>query len=65
MNQTAPPVCPAASPAPLSFFERYLTAWVALCIAIGILLGQVLPGMFQAIASLEVARVNLPVGLLI
>ncbi|MBL0123865.1 MAG: ACR3 family arsenite efflux transporter [Betaproteobacteria bacterium] len=47
------------------FFERYLTAWVALCIVVGILLGQALPAVFQAIAALEIARVNLPVGLLI
>lgn len=67
MSQVAPPVCPASSaaPAPLNFFERYLTAWVALCIVVGILLGQALPAVFQAIAALEIARVNLPVGLLI
>ena len=46
-------------------FERYLTLWVALCIVAGVLLGQRLPGFFQAIASLEAARVNIPVGLLI
>jgi ACR3 family arsenite transporter len=52
-------------PAPLSLFERYLTAWVALCIVTGILLGQALPGVFQAIGALEIAKVNLPVGVLI
>ena len=55
---------PAAG-APLGLFERYLTAWVALCIVAGIALGQLAPGVFQAIAALEVAQVNLPVGLLI
>jgi len=50
---------------PLGFFERYLTAWVALCIVVGIVLGQLLPGVFQAIGAMEIARVNLPVGLLI
>lgn len=49
----------------IGFFERYLTAWVGLCIVVGIALGQLLPGVFQAVARLEVARVNLPVGLLI
>ena len=49
----------------MGFFERYLTAWVALCIVAGIVLGQVLPGVFQAIGAMEVARVNLPVGVLI
>ena len=49
----------------MNLFERWLTLWVALCIAAGIALGQVLPGPVQAIGRLEVARVNLPVGLLI
>jgi len=51
--------------APLNFFERYLTAWVALCIIVGIALGQLLPGLFQTIGGMEIAKVNLPVGLLI
>jgi ACR3 family arsenite transporter len=55
----------AAAGAPLGFFERYLTAWVAICIVVGIGLGQMLPGVFQAIGAMEVAKVNLPVGLLI
>jgi len=49
----------------MNFFERYLTAWVALCIVVGIALGQWQPELFQAIGQLEVAQVNLPVGLLI
>jgi ACR3 family arsenite transporter len=52
-------------PAPLSFFERYLTLWVFLCIVAGIVLGQLLPGPIQAIGRMEFAQVNLPVGLLI
>ena len=54
-----------AAGAPLGFFERYLTLWVALCIVAGIVLGKVVPGFFQAIGRMEVAQVNLPVGLLI
>lgn len=46
-------------------FERYLSVWVALCIVAGIALGQVVPGAFAAIASAEVARVNLAVAALI
>ncbi|MBV7413936.1 ACR3 family arsenite efflux transporter [Aeromonas sp. sif2433] len=53
-----------AQPA-IGFFERYLTAWVALCILVGIGLGQGLPDLFKAIGAMEVAKVNLPVGLLI
>ncbi len=54
-----------AAGAPMSVFERYLTVWVFLCIVAGIALGQLAPGVFQAVARLEVAQVNLPVGLLI
>jgi arsenite transporter len=53
-----------AKPA-MSVFERYLTVWVFLCIVAGIALGQVLPGPVQAIGRMEVAQVNLPVGVLI
>lgn len=49
----------------IGFFERYLTVWVALCIIAGIGLGQWLPGVFETIGAMEVARVNIPVGLLI
>ena len=51
--------------ASMSVFERYLTVWVFLCIVAGIALGQLLPGMFEAIGRMEFANVNLPVGLLI
>jgi ACR3 family arsenite transporter len=51
--------------APMSVFERYLTMWVFLCIVAGIALGQWQPELFQAIGRMEVAQVNLPVGLLI
>jgi ACR3 family arsenite transporter len=51
--------------APLSVFERYLTVWVFLCIVVGIAVGQFLPNVFQAIGRMEVAQVNLPVGVLI
>lgn len=50
---------------PMSVFERYLTVWVFLCIIVGIGLGQLAPAPFQAIGRMEVAQVNLPVGLLI
>jgi arsenite transporter len=55
----------SAPPPAIGFFERYLTVWVALCIVVGIALGQWLPGVFRGIASLEVAKVNVPVGVLI
>ncbi|ANN77894.1 ACR3 family arsenite efflux transporter [Bordetella flabilis] len=53
---------PAAA---MSGFERYLTLWVALCIVAGVVVGQVAPAFFQAVGRVEIARVNLPVGLLI
>ena len=49
----------------MSVFERYLTLWVFMCILAGIGLGQLMPDVFQAVGSMEVAQVNLPVGLLI
>lgn len=49
----------------MSTFERYLTLWVALCIVAGIALGHLLPGAFQAIGAMEIAKVNLPVAVLI
>ena len=49
----------------MSTFERYLTLWVGLCIVVGVAFGHVLPGVFQAIGSAEVAQVNLPVAVLI
>ena len=54
-----------AAGAPMSVFERYLTLWVFVCIVVGVIAGQVFPGAFQAIGRMEVAKVNLPVGLLI
>lgn len=49
----------------MSLFERHLTLWVVLCIAMGTLLGHVLPDAFAVLASAEVAKVNLPVAVLI
>ncbi|WP_456061857.1 ACR3 family arsenite efflux transporter [Aquirhabdus parva] len=49
----------------MSVFERYLTVWVFICIVVGIGLGQLFPSIFQAIGHMEIAQVNLPVGLLI
>ena len=49
----------------MPLFERYLTLWVALCIVVGIALGWLMPGVFQAIGAAEIAKVNLPVALLI
>jgi ACR3 family arsenite transporter len=49
----------------MSIFERYLTLWVALCIVVGIVLGHLMPGAFALIAGAEIAKVNIPVALLI
>jgi len=49
----------------MSTFERYLTLWVLACIVAGIAVGQLFPALFQAVGRMEIARVNLPVGLLI
>ena len=49
----------------MTLFERYLTLWVALCIAAGVALGHFLPGTSQLLGSMEIAHVNLPVAVLI
>lgn len=49
----------------ISFFERYLTLWVFLCIVAGTLLGQAAPDAAQYVAQLEIAHINIPVGVLI
>ena len=59
------PPAPVEGPKALSRFERFLTVWVALCIVAGVGLGHVFPVAFKAIGSAEVARVNLPVAVLI
>ena len=49
----------------MGIFERYLTLWVALCIAAGVLLGNLVPQAFALIATLEYAHVNLVVAVFI
>ena len=49
----------------LGFFERYLSLWVALCIVVGIGLGAVMPGPFRILGEANLAKVNLPVAVLI
>ena len=49
----------------MNTFERYLSLWVFICIIAGLAFGQAMPGVFQAIGRMEIAQVNLPVGLLI
>jgi len=58
-------VAPAPAAQALGSFERWLTLWVFLCIVAGVALGQWLPGVFELLGRLEVARVNFPVGILI
>lgn len=49
----------------MGLFERFLSLWVALAIAVGVALGSLVPGWFEAVAQLEWAGVNLPVAVLI
>ena len=49
----------------MSTFERYLTLWVFLCIIAGVALGHLMPGFFQIIGAAEVAKVNIPVAILV
>ena len=49
----------------MNFFERFLSLWVLLCIVLGVALGEGFPAVFQSLGDLQVARINLPVGVLI
>lgn len=53
------------SPAGISFFEKYLTLWVILCMAAGILIGRYLPGIPNFLGQFEYARVSIPIAILI
>ena len=49
----------------MGLFERFLTLWVGLCIVVGVLLGSLVPAVFQWFASLEVAHVNIAIAIFI
>ena len=55
---------PVPKPA-MNVFERFLTLWVALCIVVGIVLGQLMPGVFHMLGNATIAQVNLPVAVLV
>ena len=55
----------AGPPSAIGFFEKWLSVWIALCIAAGIALGSAMPGLFKFLAGLEYASVNLIVAVLI
>src|SRR3984957_19354842 len=57
-------VAPGKAPS-IGIFERYLTLWVALCIVVGIALGQAVPGLFHALGAATIAQINLPVAVLV
>ena len=49
----------------ISFFERYLSIWVAICIVVGILIGQYAPSVPATLNKFEYANVSIPVAILI
>ena len=49
----------------MSTFERYLSIWVTLCIVVGVALGHLMPGFFAVVSGAEIAKVNLPIAVLI
>lgn len=68
MSETTVPIAADSETAKapsMGVFEHYLTLWVALCIIVGIGLGQLMPGVFHAIGAATVAEVNLPVAVLV
>ena len=52
-------------PSGISFFQRYLTVWVMLCMALGLLIGKYLPGIPAFLNRFEYARVSIPMAILI
>lgn len=65
MSNQCEVIAKKAAGTPLGFFERYLTLWVFLCIVLGTLLGLYAPAASQAVGAMQIAQVNIPVGLLI
>jgi ACR3 family arsenite transporter len=65
MSASAASATLAGSKPAIGFFERWLTLWVFLCIVAGVALGELIPGPVQALGRVELARVNIPVGVLI
>ena len=52
-------------PSGISFFERYLTLWVGICMVVGVLIGVYLPGIPSFLSKFEKANVSIPVAILI
>jgi len=65
MSKPSDATAPAGQGAPLGTFERFLSLWVAGCIVVGIGLGHLFPGPFQAVGRVTLAEVNLPVAVLV
>lgn len=65
LQDIAVPTVPKSNEPQIGSFERNLTWWVLGCIVVGVILGKVFPDFFQAVGSLKIAEVNLPVAVLI
>lgn len=49
----------------MSFFDRYLTLWVGLCMVVGVLIGKFMPAPVAELRGIEVSNINLPIAVLI
>ena len=56
---------PKAAPKTMSFFDRYLTVWVGLCMIVGLLIGKGIPEPVATLRALEIHSINLPIAILI
>ena len=65
MSRVAANATPLSLSARMGVFERHLSLWVALCILVGTGLGHAFPGVFATLGSAEIAKVNLPVAVLV
>ena len=67
MTQAAVPLtdapCATARPSRLGFLDRFLTLWIFLAMAVGVLLGRFIPGIGQALDSVSVGTTNIPIAI--
>jgi len=61
----AQPQAPAFSPKKMSFFDRYLTLWVGICLLLGVMIGKSIPSVVSELRNLQISGINLPIAILI
>ena len=49
----------------INFFQKYLTIWVFICMVVGVIIGKLLPAIPNALGSLEISGISIPIAILI